>query len=989
MPQEYFCLITGSEIVLKEIKQVAGLLFVVSCFAISALAQGGRISLKGRVTDPSGAFIPAATVTLTGPNGFKNTVQTDEHGIYDFPNLQPGRYAVKITTTGFSTFTKSLVLVSGRPQVVNARLSLNVQKQSVTVTGQTHRLSVSPESNVSALVLQGSALKALSNDPDELQSELTELAGPAAGPNGGQIYIDGFAGGQLPPKQDILSIRVNSNPFTAARQKLGYGRIDITTKPGFAQWHGSAFIAGNDQTLNSRNPFVPSEPPYDEYFGFANIGGPLGKKVSFFFPVFHRTENNNSIVDADVLNSNFAPQSLTEAVRNPSSMTFFGPRFDFQLSQKNVLSAQFHDFSETSSDNGTGQFGLPSQGYNMTHTHYEVHGSDTQVLSAATVNQLLFAASREVDDQSPVSFAPTLNVQGGFTSGGSSMGIQRELQYYSQLRDVVTKNKGRNLLSFGGEVYDIDESLNSQSGFNGEFTFPSLSSYQIAEEGLAQHLPASQILADGGGPSQFEITEGNPLISANLVQYSVFGEDTARLARNVSLTLGLRVEGQTQIANHVDFAPRMGFAWGIGGGAKGPKTVIRAGGGLFYDWFEMGDVLQAEQLNGINQYQFLVNSPEFLPPQIPAVSTLAAYATYPTKYEIAPNFDAPYSMVGAASIERQVTRNLKASVTYIGSHAVHQLLTRNINAPLPGTFILSDPTSGVRPFGDAAGNIYQYEDAGLYNENQIIANFNVNLARFVSLFGYYTLSFANTNVSCGGVAGGEGTSTGSCGGGFPMNQYDLAEDYGTAAWASRNRFFVGGSFTLPMGVSLSPFLVANSGSPYNITVGQNLNGSSIFNNRPAFSPTLCPTCVATSLGIFNTDPAYGTPLVPINDFTGPGQFSMNVRISKTFGFGKEAKGGGGGPGGGHYHHGGGLGGRGLTGGGGGGGGFFHPGGGENRKYQLEVGLMAHNVFNRINLGTPVGIVGSPLFGQSNSLAGGFFNNQSSNRMINVFMRFSF
>ncbi len=970
----------------KRFERVAGLLVVVTCFAISALAQGGPISLKGHVTDPSGASIPAATVTLTGPNRLKKTVQTDQRGIYVFPNLPPGTYTVQISSMGFSTFTKSIVLASGRPQELNARLSLNVQKQTVTVTGQTHRLSISPESNVSALVLQGSALKALSNDPDELQSELTELAGPAAGPNGGQIYIDGFAGGQLPPKQDILSIRVNSNPFTAAHQELGYGRIDITTKPGFAQWHGSAFISGNDQTLNSRNPFVPTEPPYNEYFGFANIGGPLGKDVSFFVPVFHRTSNDNSIVDADVLSSNFTPQSLTEAVRNPSSMTFLGPRFDFQLSQKNVLSAQFHDFTMTSNNNGIGQFGLPSQGYNMSHTHYEIHGSDTQVLSAATVNQLLFATSRAVNEQNPSSLAPTLNVQGGFTGGGSSTGFQKSLQYYSQLRDVLTKNKGRNLLNFGGEVYDVSESLNSQGGFNGTFTFPSLSAYQIAEEGLAQQLPVSEILADGGGASQFAITEGNPLISANLIQYAAFGEDTARLAKSVSLTLGLRVEGQSHIANHIDFALRLGFAWGIGGGGKGPKTVIRAGGGLFYDWFEMGDILEAEQLNGINQHQYLVNSPEFLPPQTPGINTLAAYATYPTEYQIAPNFDAPYSVVGAASIERQVTRSLKASVTYIGSHAVHQLLTRNINAPLPGTFILSDPTSGVRPFGDAAGNIYQFEDAGLYNENQVIANFNINLARFVSLFGYYTLSFANTNVSCGGVAGGEGTSTGSCSGGFPMNQYDLAEDYGTAAWASRNRFFVGGSFSAPYGVSLSPFLVANSGSPYNITVGQNLNGSSVFNNRPAFSSTLCPTCVATSLGIFNVDPPYGTPLVPINDFTGPGQFSMNIRISKTFGFGKEAKGGNGGFGGG-YHHGGGLGGRGLT--GGGGGGFFHPGNAENQKYQLEVGMMAHNVFNRINLGTPVGIVGSPLFGQSNSLAGGFFNNQSSNRMINVFLRFSF
>lgn len=953
-------------------------MLAVLCLSTSLFAQAGRIGLRGRVTDPSGAAIPAATVTLNGPHGVKRTAQTNQRGRYVFRNLAPGAYTLQISATGFSTFTKSAISVSAaHPQVVNARLVLTVQKQQVTVTAETHRLSISPESNVSAMVLQGSALKALSDNPDELQSELTELAGPAAGPNGGQIYIDGFPGGQLPPKEDILSIKINSNPFTAQHQQLGYGRIEITTKPGFAQWHGSAFIAGNNQTLNARNPFVPEEPPYHQYFGFANIGGPLGKKVSFFVPVFHRSTNNNSIVDAQVLNSNFAPESLTQAVHNPSTMTFVGPRLDFQLSQKNVLSLQFHDFTGNWKNNGIGQFGLPSQGYNMVHTHYEIHGTDTQVLSATTVNQLLYAVSRQVSEQSPLTFAPTLNVQGAFTGGGNSTGPEKSLQYYSQLRDVLTKNKGRNLFTFGGEVYDINESLRAESNFNGTFTFPSLSAYQITEQGLAQGLASSQILAEGGGANQFAITAGNPFISTNLVQYAGFAEDTVHLRRNVDLTLGLRVEGQNHISNHIDFAPRLGLAWGIGGGPKGPKTVLRAGAGLFYDWFEMGDILQAEQLDGINQQQYVVNNPTFLAPQIPAISTLSAYATYPTRYEIASDFSAPYSMVGAISLERQVTRNIKTSVTYVGSHAVHQLLTRNINAPLPGTFNLADPTSGVRPFGEAAGNIYQFESAGLYNENQIIANFNINLARFVSLFGYYTLSFANTNVSSGGA--------GANGGGFPMNQYDLALDYGPASWAARNRFFVGGSFGLPFGLSFSPFLVANSGYPYNITVGQNLNGSSIFNNRPAFSSTVCPTCLATSLGIFNIDPAYGTPLVPINYFTGPGQFSMNVRLSKTFGFGKEVHGGGGGFGG-HYHHGHGLGGRGLS---GGGGGFFHPGSGENRRFQLEVGLMVHNAFNRINLGNPVGIVQSPLFGQSNSLAGGFFNSQSSNRLINVFMRFSF
>jgi uncharacterized membrane protein YgcG len=371
-------------------------------------------------------------------------------------------------------------------------------------------------------------------------------------------------------------------------------------------------------------------------------------------------------------------------------------------------------------------------------------------------------------------------------------------------------------------------------------------------------------------------------------------------------------------------------------------------------------------LNGITQQQYVVNSPDFFPGSIPPISTLAGSTTFPTIYRIAPAFQSPYVIQGAIGLERQVNRNIKASVTYITTHGIHQLLTRNINAPLPGTYDVANPSSSIYPYGDI-GNVYQYEPAGLYNENQLIANFNIRMGAAVSLFGYYTLSYANSNAA---------------GGSFPMNQYNLAESYGPASWVTRNRFFVGGSLGLPMGFSFSPFMVVRSGRPYNVTAGEDLNGDSIFNDRPYFVSTPCVTCTGTD---FTATPAAGALLVPPNYLTGPGQFSMNARISKTFGFGKEVEGGGGG-GGGHHHHGrGGLGGRGLSSGGG------RPrfGGSSDRRYTIELGVMAHNLFNRVNYGTPEGNIKSGNFGKSLSLAGGFFNNQSANRMINLFLRFNF
>jgi hypothetical protein len=162
-------------------------------------------------------------------------------------------------------------------------------------------------------------------------------------------------------------------------------------------------------------------------------------------------------------------------------------------------------------------------------------------------------------------------------------------------------------------------------------------------------------------------------------------------------------------------APRLGLAWGLGRGAV-PKTVVRAGFGIFYDRFGQSQVLQALQLNGINQQQYVFDQPEFFfaTGPVPPLDTLpgANPTSLSTVYRIDPVLRAPYTIQAAASVERQISTKIRTSVTYINSHGVHQLLTNNINAPLPGTYDPADPTSGVRPFGDV-GNIYQYESVGI------------------------------------------------------------------------------------------------------------------------------------------------------------------------------------------------------------------------------------------------------------------------------------
>jgi hypothetical protein len=946
-------------------------------------------------------------VQVTSATGQTQAVQGNRDGVYEFKGLAPGKYTVKAIAKGFAVYEQQGVEISA-DQVQKLSISLQIEEevQKITVSGEALTVSVNPENNASSLVISGKELEALSDDPDELQSELEALAGPSAGPNGGQIYIDGFTGGQLPPKSSILEIRINQNPFSAEYDKLGYGRIEITTKPGLEKYHGQGFVSGNTTAFNTRNPFAIEEPSYHSEFYNGNIGGPISKKASFFFNMFRRDIDDVNVVSAYQLSPDLTQQvPFSQAVLNPRMRMNLGPRVDYQLSAKNVLTARYQLWQNNETNDGIGQLSLPSQAYNASGTEHTIQVSDTQVISDRTVNQTRFQYLHDSSNQTSQSLLPAVSVLGAFTGGGNSMGKIIDVQDHYELQNYTSVTVGKNFVRFGGRLRDVDESNISTTNFNGTFTFPSLQAYQATEQALQNC--AGQSGCEAPGASQFLIISGVPSASINLIDLGLYGEDDWRPRPNMTLSLGLRFETQNDIHDHADFAPRAGLAWGLGHG-KTTKTVLRAGFGIFYDRFMQTQILQAERLNGISQQEFIFNQPDFFPNNPSCLGSAGGcqgLATPPNIYQIDPNLRAPYTIQTGVGLERQLSKSATVSVTYLNSHGVHQLFIRDINAPLPGTFPLGDPSLGQRPYQTFdsipnVGNIYQYESAGIFNQNQLITNFNLRMGAKLMLFGYYTLGYAHSNTA--GVSGaamnlGGPPSTGGVSS-FPMNPYDVAEDYGRAAFDVRHRVFVGGTWTLPRGFAISPFIVANSGAPFNITLSSDEYGTGIFNARPAFAAAGAsgPNIVATRWGTFDTTPSSGEAIIPPNYATGPGQFTTNLRLSKTFGFGKKPEGSGsssgpgGGPrgmGGGRGGYGGGLGGRGLS--GGGGGGLFGPPSAVNARYSLTFSVNARNVFNNVNLATPIGVVGSPLFGRSNGLIGGFFSSPAANRRVDLQVTFNF
>jgi len=932
----------------------------------SAVAQTTTGEISGTVTDPTGAVIAAAKVVLSGENGKSAATVSGRDGSFQLSGVQPGRYSLTISAKGFALATPDeFEVLPGRIAQQNVTLQLPIEQQQVEVTEGALGVSTSADSNTSAIVIKGKDLDALSDDPDELQSELTALAGPAAGPNGAQIFIDGFTGGQLPPKSSIREIRINQNPFSAHYDKLGYGRIEILTKPGIDKVHGNMMVMGNDSAFNSLNPFVSSEPSYYTTFANGSIGGSLGKKTSWFASVFRRDNASNSIINADLLDANSNVYNYSVAVANPQSRLDISPRFDFQLGEKNTLTVRYMLDRQVQTNSGVSQFALQSQAYNVSNYENSVQVSDTQVLSANAVTETRFQYIRAHDSQIAQNLDPTVTVQGAFTGGGSNAGVVRDNQDRFELENDTTEARGAHAIEFGARFRLTRDANFSTSGFNGNYIYSALSAYAA------------------NAPSEYDVTAGKASSSVALFDAGAFYQDDFKVRPNLTLSYGMRYEAQNLISDHDDWTPRISLAWAPAGGHGTPaKTVIRAGYGWFYDRFNSTYVLDAIRQNGINQQQFVVKNPSFYEnaPSVSELSLLSSAA--PTIYEVSPHMKASLNMQAAVGIEHQFGKIATTSVTYVNSRGVHQYLSDNVNAYLPGTYDVTTGT-GTRPNG-INENIYQFQSGGVYNQNQLMVNYNVKAKR-VSLFGFYMLNFAKADTS--------GATY------FPSNQFDPGADYGRANFDVRSRFLLGGNLQGPYGVSFSPMLVTNSGTPFNITIGQDLNGDNQFNDRPAFATSASTDIVKTSYGTFDLDPSANEARVPYNYGTGPGQFSMNMRVSKSFGIGPKVEGGTpsggfGGPGGGPPP-GGGPGGGGAPGGGLGPGGLSRSGGpprfdqAASRRYSLTFAAMTRNVFNNVNLAQPVGVLESPLFDKSNALAGGFFSSPAANRSIDLQMSFNF
>jgi len=974
------------------------------CLAAAGLAQAPPApSLHGVVTDPSGAVVPGALVQVRGPGGEQRQT-TNDAGEYTFPSLRAGKYLLRVIAKGFSVTERQDFEITA-PSTFDVQLTIKAEAQVVNVEDEANKVSADPANNGGALVLKDKDLDTLSDDPDELSQQLQAMAGPGAGPSGGSIYIDGFTGGNLPPKSSIREIRINSNPFSPEYDRPGFGRIEILTKPGTDQIHGNAFLQYNNEDLNSRSPLLEqsTRPPYKQDFFGLSFTGPLKKnKASFSFDGNYRGTTENAFILATDLNASLVPQTINQAVLTPLTFMTLSPRVDYSLTPNNTLTVRYQNTRITSDNQGVGSFNLSSRGYNTGSTENTVQVTETSLVNTHFVNETRFQFMRSTSSMTGGSNDPALIVDGAFSGGGAQVGNSGTSANHWEVTNTSTLTHGTHTFKFGGRLRQGFDSSTAMSNFGGTYTFvggpgPALDANNQAIPGTSveltglqvyqrtllfqqQGLNDAQIRALGGGAYEFSIGAGIPTTSVSLTDIGLFANDDWKAKPNLTFSYGLRYEAQTNIGDYGDYSPRLGLAWGLDGkGNKAAKTILRSGFGVFYNRVPDSLQLNAIRFNGVTQQSYLIFNPSFFP-TIPSVSSLASGLQPQQLQYVSNGIAAPRIYQASVGVDRQINQYARVSVNYITSRGTHLQLSRDINAPIDGAYPYGSP--GVRMLT---------EDTGLSRTNQLTVVPNINYKGLV-LFGFYALSYGKSDAE-----------------GQPANPYDVRAEWGPSAFGDvRHRLVVGTSIPLPLKFTINPFFLASSGTPYDITTGRDTIGDGILSQRPALMNLAAAECNGQDLvyeaafGCFNLAPAAGTPTIGYNYARGPATATLMLRLSRSWAFGGKNESNGnpqgmmGGPGGGGPPPGGGGGGRGPGGGGGpmmGGGpppGMF--GAASGRRYTLTLSINALNALNRANYAPPNGDLSSPYFGQYTSLGGAFGpvgGPSTYNRKVAIQLRFAF
>src|ERR1700730_2535147 len=621
------------------------------------------VAINGMVLDPSGAAISGAQVTLTSADG--NVIRNataDNAGSFRFEKLAPGTYTVTVQASGFQDKKQNIAVRKDQMPAIRIAMLIASQTQVLTVGGQ----DISPEVSTDVAENQNANnidRDALDRVPVFDQDYITTLSrfldDSAIGTNGVTLVVNGLeANGPGVTPSAVQEVKINQNPYSALFSRPGRARLEIVTKGGTSEIHGTINFLVRNSVFDARNTFADQKPPEQRQFYEGSLTGPLtrSKKTTFLLSLDQDFDDTQAFVNAQNLSG-----PIRENVPAPIHH-FFGSRrvfHDFASGDQFWIGYSYEHQSFTNQN--VGGTTLPEAAYSTVPLEHEINVSYRHLFSPKWVNQLRFLVAYNARRTTSANPAPQIIVSGAFTGGGAQANFDRTESHFDGT-NITTYANGRHTVNFSLESPDIsrrgfDDSTNSA----GTYTFASLAAFQ---QGL---------------PSAFVLQTGHPHVAFLEKVFGASVQDDFRWKPNFSVSVGVRYYWQNFFHDDPNnFAPRFGFAYAP---AKKGKTIVRGGAGVFYDRSGSRPISGLLDYNGSTLLRLIPVEPIY--PETPA-----SLAEVPTSVVVLdPRAHIPYTIQYSIGVERQVTAKSTLSATYVGSRGIDLFRSIDANTPLPGTVL--------------------------------------------------------------------------------------------------------------------------------------------------------------------------------------------------------------------------------------------------------------------------------------------------------------
>jgi outer membrane receptor protein involved in Fe transport len=905
--------------------------FLSFALTINAQSQANTGNIEGRVTDPNGASVVNVTINATNlATGLQKSAQTNDEGVYRIVFLPPGAYKVETSgAQGFvpSTFTNVIVTVGGQtPLDIQLVVGIStVTMVDVSAEGQiveTTRTSVSSVVNERAiqnLPVNGRNFLDFATLTPSVVRDPTRQGDLAVGGQKGtlnSLQVDGadnnntFFGqsfgrtGTRPPYQfseeSVQEFQVNQNGFSAEFGRAGGAVINVVTKSGTNDWHGSAFEFFRDEALNSNTPILTArgaKRPKSQINQFGGtFGGPIKRDRAFFFFAYDGQRSNiPNVVDAPNF---FAQPANIQNLLLPFMDTYqigrdqdvYMAKSDIRLNDANQLVLRFNqqNFTGNNNENG-GPLSVEEHSGNSVAKTTTFSGSLISTLTPVLINEFRFQFGRDREPGEANSDDPEARIQtgGGFLQLGRNNFSPRETTIKRvQFIDIVSYTRGKHSLKFGADL-NFDRVFNFFPGlFSGQFTF---NSYAL----FASNTPASftQNFAGAGTPGGTT----NP----DLNELGLFVQDDWRFSPKLTLNLGLRYDLQdladptvnnpstalaaaglnttTAVRDGNNFGPRFGFSYGFN-----EKTVLRGGYGIFFGRTPAIMLGTAHSQNGIQVTGVSLNctlTPNPCPIYPNSFSAPpSAGGVNPSLYLFARDYAQPYVQQGRLGVERELFANTSLSVSYLYFRGVHLSRTRDVNLGTPVPTTVTDPSGqtftvlrhpAARPIPGFA-RISLFESTADSRYNALAMELKRRFTRGFQFIAAYTLSDTTDNrPDQTMVVVGADDAKGL------QNNLDINSDWGRSDLDIRHRFVFSPVYEIG---------TIQSGNAFMRRLASDWTFSGIITLQSGFAYSALISGDANRDGNPSTDRVPGTER---NGFTTPSIYIFDTRVTKGFKFGEK------------------------------------------------------------------------------------------------------